>query len=368
VRDPSHRAFSKSLGNGIDPLDVVNVHGADALRFTLVAGAAAGTDIIMDKNDLDATFAAGRHFANKCWNIGRFIVSNLDGPTPPMSQLDKTQLELADRWILSRCQRTIDTVTDALNRFRLNDAANDIYHFIWDDLADWYVEQVKPRLYGTTPGGDVARGVLCHVFETTLKLLHPITPFLTEELWSHLAGEREDLLAAATWPEVDPALVDADAEDSFALVQAAISAIRTVRAEYRVPPGKSVRAMFLPADDKALAAFEAEQSTIERLAKVTELAVDGAGTETIGAHAVLLDGSSVFVPLGDAIDVANECARLSGELERIENQLTGVTKKLRNEQFVSRAPAEIVERERDKERSWKEQREALAAKLRALGC
>ena len=368
VRDPSHRAFSKSLGNGIDPLDVVKLYGADALRFTLVAGAAAGTDIIMDKNDLESTFAAGRHFANKCWNIGRFIVSNLEGPAISMSELDEKQLELADRWILSRCQHTIDSVTDSLTRFRLNDAANDVYHFIWDDLADWYVEQVKPRLYGTAPGGDVARGVLNHVFETALKLLHPITPFLTEELWSHLAGEREELLAAAPWPESNEELVDADAEDSFARVQATISAIRAIRAEYRVPPGKPVRAMFQAADEKALAAVNAEQSTIERLAKLGDFAVDGAGTETIGAHAVLPDGSSVIVPLGDAIDVASECARLSGELERIDQQLTGVSKKLQNEQFVSRAPAEVVEREHEKERSWKEQREALASKLCALGC
>lgn len=368
VRDPSHRKFSKSLGNGIDPLDVVKLYGADALRFTLVAGAAAGTDIIMDRSDLENTFAAGRHFANKCWNIGRFIVSNLEGPTASVRELDAQQLELADRWILSRCQHTIDSVTDSLNRFRLNDAANDVYHFIWDDLADWYVEQVKPRLYGNTPGGDVARGVLTHVFETALKLLHPITPFLTEELWSHLAGEREALLAAATWPEADESLVDAHAEESFARVQAAISAIRAIRAEYRIPPGKPVRAMLQAADDIALAAFKAERSTIERLAKLSEFAIDGAGTETIGAHGVLPDGSSVFVPLGDAIDVSSECARLNGELERIDKQLTGVSKKLQNEQFVSRAPAEVVEREHEKERSWKEQREALAAKLRALGC
>jgi valyl-tRNA synthetase len=206
------------------------------------------------------------------------------------------------------------------------------------------------------------------VFETALKLLHPITPFLTEELWSHLAGEREALIAAATWPEADESLVDADAEQSFARVQAAISAIRAIRAEYRIPPGKPVRAMLQAADDIALAAFKAERSTIERLAKLSEFAIDGADTETIGAHGVLPDGSSVFVPLGDAIDVSSECARLNGELERIDKQLSGVSKKLQNEQFVSRAPAEVVEREHEKERSWNEQREALAAKLRALGC
>ena len=367
VRDPQHRAFSKSLGNGIDPLDVVNLYGADALRFTLVAGAAAGTDIIMDRNDLEATFAAGRHFANKCWNIGRFIVSNLEGATTAIGEIDAAQLELADRWILSRCQRAVEEVTEALERYRLNDAANTVYHFVWDELADWYVEQVKPRLYGSMPGGDVARSVLCHVFETALKLLHPITPFLSEELWGHLAGSRGELLAAATWPEIDGEYVDANAEDAFARVQAAISAVRTVRAEYHVPPGKTVRAIVQPVDDAARSAFEAERPTIERLAKIGDLGMGGEIGETIGAHAVLPDGSSIFVPLGDAIDVETERARLNSELERIEKQLSGVAAKLQNEQFVSRAPATVVDREREKERSWKEQRDALAAKLRALG-
>ncbi len=366
VRDPQHRKFSKSLGNGIDPLDVVNLYGADALRFTLVAAAAAGTDIIMDRNDLEATFAAGRHFANKCWNIGRFIVSNLDGPSKTVEEIDAFDLELADRWILSRSQRTIESVTESLERFRLNDAANEVYHFIWDELADWYVEQVKPRLYGTTPGGDVARGVLCHVFESALKLLHPVAPFLTEELWGHLAGDR-GLLAAADWPVFEQSLVDDAAEQAFSRVQAAISAVRAVRAEYRIPPGKPVRAIFQPADDAARAHFESERPTIERLAKVSDLILDAEIGDEVGAHSVLPDGSSIFVPLGDAIDVDTEVARLSGELERIDKQLAGVTAKLNNEKFVSRAPEAVVDREREKERSWKEQRETLAAKLHALG-
>jgi len=331
-----------------------------------VAAAAAGTDIIMDRNDLEATFAAGRHFANKCWNIGRFIVSNLDGPSKTVEEIDAFDLELADRWILSRSQRTIESVTESLERFRLNDAANEVYHFIWDELADWYVEQVKPRLYGTTPGGDVARGVLCHVFESALKLLHPVAPFLTEELWGHLAGDR-GLLAAADWPVFEQSLVDDAAEQAFSRVQAAISAVRAVRAEYRIPPGKPVRAIFQPADDAARAHFESERPTIERLAKVSDLILDAEIGDEVGAHSVLPDGSSIFVPLGDAIDVDTEVARLSGELERIDKQLAGVTAKLNNEKFVSRAPEAVVDREREKERSWKEQRETLAAKLHALG-
>ncbi len=368
VRDPQHRAFSKSLGNGIDPLDVVKLYGGDALRFTLVAGAAAGTDIIMDRNDMEGTFAAGRNFANKLWNVGRLSIMNLDGSIVPIDQVDPAQFELADRWILSRCQRTVAAVTDSLERFRLNDAANATYHFIWGEFADWYLEQVKPRLYGKRPGRATARAVLRHIFETALKLIHPVMPFISEELWLNLPGERDQLLATSEWPLPRASLLDEEAEDRFARVQALISAIRTVRADYGVAPGTAVRAWIQPSGTASWEAFNAEQETIERLAKLSEMAMIGETAAGVGAHSVLPDGSSVFVPLGDAIDVERECRRLSSELERLNRQLAGVTAKLANEQFLQRAPEEVVHREKEKECSWQEQRETLAAKLRALGC
>ena len=367
VRDPQHRAFSKSLGNGIDPLDAVERYGADALRYTLVSGAAAGTDVIMDRMQMDDGFAAGRNFANKLWNIGRLLLSALPERVSAIDELDPAQMELADRWILSRSQRAIADATEALRRFRLNDAASLVYHFIWDELADWYLEQIKPRLYGSAPGGELASGVAVYVLEVALRLLHPIMPFITEELWGHLPGEREPLLAGAAWPTPNEALLDAEAEEQFGRVRALVGAIRMVRAEYGVAPGTEIRAFVGPANPDALQAFNAEQRTIERLAKLSRLATEDPPQEA-GAHQVLPDGSTVFVPLGDAIDVAKECERLTGELERMDGQLTSVAAKLANEKFVSRAPAEVVEREREKERSWREQHEALAEKLRVLGC
>ncbi len=367
VRDTLHRKMSKSLGNGIDPIEVVHRYGADALRFTVIAGAPVGTDVILDPNDLETTFSPGRNFANKLWNVGRFILSNLDGPIVPADRWDPTQFELADRWILSRAQRAIADTTEALERFRLNDAANIAYHFVWDDLADWYVEQVKPRLYGTAAGGEVARAVLSNVFETALRLLHPIMPFITEELWQHLPGAREAMLVTAQWPSPRADLTDEEAEDRFARVQALVSAVRSVRADYSVPPATAVPAVVQPSSREALEAFHAEQRTIERLAKLTKLTTDGGG-DGVGAHHVLPDGSAVFVPLGDAIDVTKECDRLQGDMERIGDQLAAVQKKLANQQFIAKAPSDVVERERDKERSWREQREILSSKLRALGC
>ena len=366
VRDTQRRKMSKSLGNGIDPMEVVERYGADALRFTVAAATAAGTDVIMDRDHMDATFASGRNFANKLWNAGRLVLQNVtDGS--PVASLDRAKFELADRWILSQCQRVTAETTDALNRFRLNDAANGVYHFLWDEVADWYLEQVKPRLYGNAPGGDVARGILIHVFDVALRLLHPVMPFITEELWDHLPGDRTPLLATAAWPVPDDAFIDAEAEQQFGLVQALVSAVRTIRAEYRVPPGATLRVAVAPASAAALEGFNAEQPTIQRLAKISTLSIEEQA-EGVGGHAVLPDGTAVLVLLGDAIDVPKECARLHGELERLDTQLEGVARKLANSQFLSRAPAEVVERERDKERSWREQRETLAAKLGALGC
>jgi len=367
VRDPQHRAFSKSLGNGIDPFDVVERYGADALRFTIVAGAAAGTDVIMDRTQMDSTFAAGRNFANKLWNAGRLILQNVTVAPPSIAELDPARFELADRWILSRCQRVTAEATGALTRFRLNDAANLVYHFVWDELADWYLEQVKPRLYGTGAESHVARGILIDVFQTALRLLHPVMPFITEELWGHLPGDRRGLLASATWPRADDALLDEEAEHQFSLVQAVVGAVRTIRAEYHVPPGATLSTAVAPASPAALQGLNAEQQTIQRLAKLSELTVVEAA-EGVGGHAVLPDGSAVFVPLGEAIDVQQECERLRAELQRLDAQLERVSKKLTNEQFVSRAPADVVQRERDKEQTWREQRETLAAKLGALGC
>ena len=245
VRDAQHRKMSKSLGNGIDPLEVIRQYGADALRFVMTTSAPVGTDVGLDPQDLEGSFAPGRNFANKLWNAARFILSNFETAPAPLGETDPARFELADRWILSRAQRVMAAATEAYERFRLNDAANEVYHFIWHDLADWYLEQVKARLYGTAPGGDVARSVLADVLGTSLRLLHPVMPFVTEELWQHLPGSSR-LLVQTPWPVADQRLVDAEADDRFARVQALVTAVRTIRADYGVEPGKAVRAAVEP--------------------------------------------------------------------------------------------------------------------------
>jgi len=388
VRDTQHRKMSKSLGNGIDPLDVVRLYGADALRWTLIAGSSLGADVVLDPNDLETTFAPGRNFANKLWNIGRFVLAQLPGEVPPLERIDRHTLTLADRWILSRLEATVRDATGSFEQFRLDEGAKRCFDFVWKDLADWYVEAVKPRLAtperGGAPSGaagarwaaaeegaptrSAAQAVLCYCFDAALRLLHPVVPFITEELWQKLPGRKPDeLLTLAAWPSFNPDLVDAELEMQFQRVQQVVEGIRSIRAEYRIPPKSRLRASITARGRDNRVIFEAESETIRRLAQLEELAFDGAA-KRVGAHAIFGDGSEVFVALEGAIDVQQECTRLSTERTRLDQQLERLTAKLSNENFVARAPADVVAREREKEREWRFQRDALDGKLKSLGC
>ncbi len=372
VRDTQHRKMSKSLGNGIDPLQVVERYGADALRYSLISGMSVGTDVILDPNDLESSFGPARNFANKLWNAGRFILSNLEGPSRPLagepSAVRRDELTLADRWIIARCEATVREATEAYERFRLNEAAAAVYRFIWSDLADWYIEQIKPRLYGDAPGGDVARAVATQTFDVALRLLHPVMPFITEALWRRFPGRpAEASITVAPWPRPDRRADDPAALREFGLVQELVGAIRGIRAEYGVQPGQPVRVVVSRDGTNADPALARERATVSRLAKVSELAF-GDPTDRVGGHAVLSDGTAVFVPLGDAIDVGRECGRLGSEVDRLGRLVASQEKKLGNEQFVSRAPADVVDRERHKLVGWREQREVLVRKRELLGC
>ena len=373
VRDTQHRKMSKSLGNGIDPLEVVERYGADALRYSLISGMSVGTDVILDPRDLESTFAPARNFANKLWNAGRFILSNLEGPTRPLAGprtavVRGEELTLADRWIIARCDAAVVEATEAYERFRLNEAAAAVYRFIWSDLADWYIEQVKPRLYGDQQGGDVARAVVAQTFDVALRLLHPVMPFITEALWRRFPGRPDTAsISVAPWPRHDRRAQDPAALRDFGLVQELIGAIRGIRAEYGVQPGQVVRAVVSASEGHTSAVLERERGTITRLAKLSAVAFSP-NHERVGGHAVLSDRTSVFVPLGEAIDIGKECGRLGIETERLLRLVESQEKKLGNEQFVSRAPSDVVDRERQKLTSWKEQRDVLVKKRELLGC
>src|SRR2546425_4663564 len=299
VRDTQHRKMSKSLGNGIDPLDVTRPFGAAAPRWTVIAGSSLGADLILDPDDLEGTFAPGRNFANKLWNIGRFILAQLADAVTPVDAVDRSRLTLADRWILTRASRTIGAATGSFEQFRLDEAAKTCFDFVWHDLADWYVETVKPRLEARDAGAAAAQAVLAHCFDTALRLLHPVVPFITEELWQKLPGRAEqELLVTAHWPARRVDLEDPDAELQFERVKQAIEKIRSIRADYRIPPKARLRAAIVIRGSDRPAAFESERETIVRLGQLERLALGGK-PDGAGAHAVFGDGSEVFVALAD---------------------------------------------------------------------
>jgi len=381
ARDTKHRKMSKSLGNGIDPLDVIARFGADPLRYTVVAGMGLGVDIIFDPDDLEKSFATGRNFVTKLWNIGRFLLTNVGAtPVSTLSEIDTDRLSRADRWILSRLDAAIAecnaalgparpnrghwTVAERTMGMRLNDYAETARRFVWNELADWYLEAVKARL--AQPGDDreVARAVLVHAFDGALRLLHPIVPFVTEALWQRLPGRLpEELLVTARWP-VAAGDHDTGAAD-FEVVRDAVSALRQLRGEYNIAPGKSLAAIVVPAPN-ARPVLTAETALIGRLTKCAVSIADAPPSGEAAAHQVLADGSEVILPLAGTIDVAKECARLQQELAALEKALGALRQRLGNDSFVSRAKPEIVEAERQKEREWSTRAEQLAAKVTTL--
>jgi valyl-tRNA synthetase len=381
ARDPKHRKMSKSLGNGIDPLDVIARFGADSLRYTVVAGMGLGVDIIFDPDDLEKSFAPGRNFVTKLWNIGRFLLTNV-GITPvrALAEVDPDRLSRADRWVLARLDAAVAecdaalgparpearhwTVAERTAGLRLNDYAEAARRFVWNELADWYLEAVKSRL--TEPGidGEVARAVLVHAFDGALRLLHPIVPFVTEALWQRLPGRHDDeLLIRARWPGAS-GVAGAGASE-FELVRETVSALRQLRGEYGITPGKVLTAIVIPAPD-ARAVLASESALIGRLARCTVSLGDAPPDGEAAAHQLLSDGSEVILPLAGTIDVAKECARFQQELAGLEKQLGGLRQRLANDSFISRAKPEVVDAERQKERDWSARREQLAAKVRTL--
>ena len=371
VRDKQGRKMSKSLGNGVDPMEVADLFGADALRFTLLSSAGIGTDISLDHEDLEAAFSPGRNFANKLWNAGRFALMSLgEEPVPALDTVHEA-LELEDRWILSRLQGVVSDVSEDLDRFRLHEVSDRLYHFVWGDFADWYLELIKPRMQGGVSQENLqaARATLVTVLDGICRLLHPLTPFVTSALWGRLPSpggeERPEALMIASWPSVDEGLVDPDAETRLAELQELITQVRSLRKEYGVSGGAGVTINLTGIRDGFRETVETQGGALKRLARVDLWALD-APTDGVGAHAVLKNGAELFIPLAGVIDIAWERERLAAEIKRLGGQLEGARKTLANERFVQKAPAEVIEKEREKARSFEEQLDKLTSKRATL--
>jgi len=367
VKDHRGRRMSKSLGNGIDPMEVVRRFGADAMRWTLVRGAAPGADLQLNYEDLDSTFTPGRNFANKIWNAVRFSLSHLE-PRDLRVLPGEESLELSDRWILSRFRETVGRMTEALERYRLDEAAEAAHAFVWGDFCDWYLELVKPRLYGDRGkrSRDAAATTLASVLDGWLRLLHPVMPFVTEELALRLPGTERETLVRGPWPDPPSAWRDEEAERALGELQELIGTVRNLRSEYRVAAGSEIPLRLASVTPSLRSALEEEGEGLRSLAGISELGVDGETGGAPGAHAVLRSGTEVFVPLADVIDLARERSRLKEEVDRVESLLAATRERLANEDFREKAPAEVVDREREKEDSLQEQLERLARKRNAL--
>ena len=382
VRDMQHRKMSKSLGNGIDPLDVVRLYGADALRWTMVAGLGLGVDVMLDPDDLEKSFAPGRNFCTKLWNIGRFLLSRVGTEhVDPIGVLAPEALTAADAWILDRLDQAIADCDAALGPprpsfrgawtevekgrgLRLSEYAEAARRFVWNELADWYLESVKPRLATEGADREVARAVLAHAFDGALRLLHPMVPFITEALWQQLPQTPHPaMLATAAWPK--ERITRVLSGDAFEYTRETVQAIRKVRAEYNVQPGTWVDAV-LVASGTLATVLEAQIETIGVIARgrVTVAQVAPAG---LASRIVLSNGVELVVPLAGMIDVAKERQRLDGEIAQLDKQLTALDGRLANEKFTAKAPPELVDAERTKAEEWRSRLEQLTAKLKALG-
>lgn len=351
IRDSQGRKMSKSLGNGIDPLEVIEKYGADALRFSLTTGISAGNDMRFYWEKVESS----RNFANKIWNAARFVWMNVDGKP---ADIDFTKLDIADQWILSRLNGTIKTVTGHLEQYELGLASSALYDFIWSEFCDWYIEMAKERLYGEDEGKkrDVV-GVLCYVLKDTLKLLHPLMPFITEEIFSNYG---EGSIMRASWPK--PLETDLGAADELQDVMDVIRAVRNARAEMNVPPSRKTRLVLVA---KNPSVFLQARGILMRLAYANDVVIADKKPEG-KVVSLVCPAAEAFIPLEELVDTQKERLRLSKEQDKLTGEIKRAQGKLSNPGFVKKAPAAVVEEERGKLAKYEEMLEKVMERLKAL--
>lgn len=365
VRDAEGRKMSKSLGNGIDPLEIIEEYSADALRFTLATGNAPGNDMRFRMERVEAS----GNFANKLWNASRFVLMNLEGHDLADIDrgLDREGLELSDRWLLSRLDSLIAEVEDSMQKYELGIAAQKLYDFIWGEYCDWYIELVKHRLYDRgSKTGDTARRVLHYGLDRLLRLLHPFMPFITEEIWQHLPHEGETI-TLAEWPKSDGSFRDEKAEQQMEAIMEAIRAIRNIRAEMDVAPSRKANVIIVSERKETRDLFANNSVYIERLAAASRVTVreDKGGIPSDAVSAVI-EGAQIYIPMEELLDIEKEIERLEREKERLEKELERVNGKLSNKGFVEKAPAEVVDAEKEKLKKYQDMMAKVQERLKSL--
>ena len=373
VRDAEGKKMSKSKGNVIDPIYVIDEYGADAFRFTLAAFAAQGRDIKLSLDRIDGY----RHFINKIWNASRFSMMHLSDFNPDKFESNASDLSLADRWILSRINSVAATVTRGLDEYKFNESANALYQFVWHEFCDWYLEMIKPALYGKPDIGGEGNGstevsgtaryestrfVLWSVLNKTLRLLSPFIPFVTEEIWNKLPATRGSIMKAR-FPASDSSRYDPEAESTMSLAMGITSGIRNIRGEMNVSPSLLVEATVQSPDKDVRGILEDNRDIIVNLARLEKLNITPAGERPESSATSVFGNTTIFVSLKGIIDFNAEKARLEKEITKIDKELEGVNKKLSNEAFLNKAPQEVVQKVKDKQERFFEKKKKLEEHL-----
>lgn len=362
IRDELGRKMSKSLGNGIDPLEMIEKYSADAVRFTVVMLSSEGQDINLSQNH----FEMGRNFSNKIWNAYRFLSMNLDAIDCNYINYQKN-FELADHWILSRFQKTITSLNDNLERFRVNDGLNVVYQFFWHDYCDWYLELIKKRLYQkeNVELKKTALAVASYIMKETMSLLHPFIPFITEEIWQSFKENKDESVVISDWPMADENLINTEAEKAMEFIQELIITIRNIRAEMKVPPGKQAP-IFVKSNKNQFKLINKYFDYFNSLAKVESANIYDEKIKNLATATAVVKSIEIFIPLADLIDINKEKARLEKEINRLESMIKNIKAKLGNENFLKKAPEHIVQVEKNKLSTNEQDLQKLLANYKQL--
>ena len=362
IRDEQGRKMSKSLGNGIDPMDVIEKYGADALRWFLATGSTPGLDVRFSYTKMDSAW----NFINKIWNASRYVIMNLDDETKAELPADLSVLTLADKWILSRLNETIASVTKNFDKFEFGEAGRSLYNFIWNDFADWYIEMTKETLNGNDEAAKKnVQAVLAYVLDNTLRLLHPIMPFVTEAIWQEMPHDGESIVVAA-YPEVKAELDNPTAEADFQSLTDLIKAVRTIRTEANAPMSTEIDVLIKTSDENLARIFDENSDYINRFVKPKSLEISADVAAPKLAMTQIISGSEVYVPLEELIDLDEEIARLQGDLKKFAGEVKRAEGKLGNEKFVNNAPEAVVAEEREKLADWQAKLAATESRLEEL--
>ncbi|WP_195332384.1 valine--tRNA ligase [Weissella cibaria] len=362
IRDEQGRKMSKSLGNGIDPMDVIEKYGADALRWFLATGSTPGLDVRFSYTKMDSAW----NFINKIWNASRYVIMNLDDETKAELPADLSVLTLADKWILSRLNETIASVTKNFDKFEFGEAGRSLYNFIWNDFADWYIEMTKETLNGNDEAAKKnVQAVLAYVLDNTLRLLHPIMPFVTEAIWQEMPHDGESIVVAA-YPEEKAELDNPTAEADFQSLTDLIKAVRTIRTEANAPMSTEIDVLIKTSDENLARIFDENSDYINRFVKPKSLEISADVAAPKLAMTQIISGAEVYVPLEELIDLDEEIARLQGDVKKFAGEVKRAEGKLGNEKFVNNAPEAVVAEEREKLADWQAKLAATGSRLAEL--